>query len=361
MESYGAILKQAREAKKINQETASREASISREYIEALETENTSIFHGEAYLVGFLRNYSEYLNLDSNYIIKLYHNLKIQESAVPEELIKKINPIPKVPVIIASVIFALVLTFVILYFTIYRPQQLAKQNAYAISERLQPKTYEITDKPLNERVYVGDQFLIPTNSGNIVLTVVSDTNSKLQLNTPMGMQYFELSETRELDIDGDSDTDIVIDVWEISSNEKSRGAEIYIMKTSGADIVAVDNTSIPLSTASATAEQKIILEDNRAYPFTMNASFRNPCVFRYDVDRKESIENYYANGDVVTMTANNRVRVWISNGNTVKFQVVAASQTFELEIARAGEVVVQDIKWVRTEDGKYRLVVESID
>ena len=61
------------------------------------------------------------------------------------------------------------------------------------------------------------------------------------------------------------------------------------------------------------------------------------------------------------MTANNRVRVWISNGNTVKFQVVAASQTFELEIARAGEVVVQDIKWVRTEDGKYRLVVESID
>ena len=105
----------------------------------------------------------------------------------------------------------------------------------------------------------------------------------------------------------------------------------------------------------------VVLEDNRAYPFTLNASFRNPCVFRYEVDRKNSVENYYTNGDAVTMTANNKTRVWISNGNTVKFQVIAGGRSHDLEIAKAGEVVVEDIKWIRTDDGRYRLVVEALD
>ena len=39
------------------------------EYIEALECENVTIFPGELYLVGFLRNYSEYLGLDAKYMI----------------------------------------------------------------------------------------------------------------------------------------------------------------------------------------------------------------------------------------------------------------------------------------------------
>ena len=73
MDSYGAILRQAREQKKISVETAAKETSISQHYIEALESENTSVFHGEAYVVGFLRNYSEYLNVDAARLTKLYH------------------------------------------------------------------------------------------------------------------------------------------------------------------------------------------------------------------------------------------------------------------------------------------------
>ena len=121
-----------------------------------------------------------------------------------------------------------------------------------------------------------------------------------------------------------------------------------------------DNSSIPLQ-QKTNVNHTVIIEDNRAYPFTLNASFRKPCVFRYEVDRKNSVENYYANGDVVTMTANNKVRVWISNGNTVKFQIIASSQTYELEIGKAGECIVEDIKWIRSEDGRYKLVVEPID
>ncbi len=362
MDSYGAILRHAREQKKVSVETAAKETSISQRYIEALESENTSVFHGEAYVVGFLRNYSEYLNVDAARLTKLYHAALVQEAPVPEGLFEKPKPTYFVPAIVTSSIIAVTtIVLLIIYFAVYRPKQIAKQNEYAVSNKVQQKTYELDSKPLNERLYVGDQILVPSHDGNIMLTVASDTDSRLGLQTPVGLQYFDLSETRELDIDGDSAVDLVIDVWEVSSNKNSRGAEVYIMLKDGSAVTEnVDETSIPLL-ASQQANQTIILEDNRAYPFTLNASFRNPCVFRYEVDRKDSVENYYTNGDAVTMTANNKTRVWISNGNTVKFQVIAGGRAHDLEIAKAGEVVVEDIKWIRTDDSRYRLVVEGLD
>ncbi len=362
MDSYGAILRHAREEKKITVETAAKETSISQHYIEALESENTTVFHGEAYVVGFLRNYADYLNVDSARLTKLYHAALVQESPVPEGLIEKPRPSYFVPAIVTSAVVVVAASVLLaLYFAVYRPKQIAKQNEYAVSNKVQQKTYELDSKPLKERLYVGDQIVVPTHGGNIMLTVASDTDSRLGLQTPVGLQYFDLSETRELDIDGDNSVDLLIDVWEVSSNKNSRGAEVYIMLKDGSAVAEnIDETSIPLL-ASQQANQTIVLEDNRAYPFTLNASFRNPCVFRYEVDRKKSVENYYTNGDAVTMTANNKTRVWISNGNTVKFQVIAGGRSHDLEIAKAGEVVVEDIKWIRTDEGRYRLVVEALD
>ena len=84
MESYGALLRNAREAKRLTLEAVERETSISKDFLEGLENENTEVFHGEAYLVGFLRNYAEYLELDSKKLISLYRNMMIQESPVPK-------------------------------------------------------------------------------------------------------------------------------------------------------------------------------------------------------------------------------------------------------------------------------------
>ncbi|MBR4599788.1 MAG: helix-turn-helix domain-containing protein, partial [Treponema sp.] len=104
-----------------------------------------------------------------------------------------------------------------------------------------------------------------------------------------------------------------------------------------------------------------ILSDTRAYPFTINASFRGGCLFRYRPDRKETVEDYFASGDIVNMTASNGIRLWISNGNAVKLQVVANSKTYDLAVPRAGEVIAQDIKWIKDTDGRYKIVVVDID
>ena len=116
MESFGAILRTTRESKGIDISKAERETSISKEYIVALETENVSIFPGEPYLIGFLRNYSDYLGLDSKHLISLYKGKMIQEAPIPEGLLKSEPPRFLKPLIIslasAVVVVAIVLVCV---------------------------------------------------------------------------------------------------------------------------------------------------------------------------------------------------------------------------------------------------------
>ena len=56
MKSLGDTLKAAREERGISIDQAIHETNISRNYLEALESEDFAEFPAEAYLVGFLRN-----------------------------------------------------------------------------------------------------------------------------------------------------------------------------------------------------------------------------------------------------------------------------------------------------------------
>jgi hypothetical protein len=225
-------------------------------------------------------------------------------------------------------------------------------------------TYTLADKPFTGRIYKGDQIVLPAKSGKVILTV-ADTLKSLCLETPVGLQYVDLSEELELDADGDSIPEVIIYVSDISATDSSRGAEVKLMLKTD-NIVglagAVDTTAIPSAAELPKSDtQVVVLEDTRAYPFTVNATFRGGCLFRYRCDRKDIVEDYFTNGDLVTMTASNGIRVWISNGNTAKLQVIADMKTYDLEIAKAGQVVAQDIKWIKDTDGKYKLVVLDLD
>ena len=83
MESFGRILRETRERKNLTAEQIARDTRISRRFLEALEEENFSLFPAETYLIGFLRNYAEYLGLDKDELVTIYRNMKIQEQPLP--------------------------------------------------------------------------------------------------------------------------------------------------------------------------------------------------------------------------------------------------------------------------------------
>jgi len=362
MESYGALLKAKRIEKNIDFETISRETTITRQYLEALEAEDTAAFPGEPYLVGFLKNYAEYLELDSNKILNLYRARIIQESPVPENLIVHQRPRYLLPLIIIGSVLVAALLGAGIFFAMKLKKDTVDPEA-ELKKESDKKSYELSEKPFSGRLFKGDQLIFNAKGGKIILTT-ANTNGNLSLETPIGVQIVELSEEVELDVDGDSVSEMIVYVSDVSTNDLDRGAEVRILLKNGA--ASLSSTTLANEIPSvrdlpAEQERTVILEDTRAYPFTINASFLSGTVFRYRSDRKENVEDYLAKGDTVNVTSSNGIRLWISNGSAVKLQVIANSKTYDLGLGKPGEVMAEDIRWIRDTDGKYKLVVAQLD
>ncbi len=360
MQRYGELLKAAREEKNITLDRASAETTINSRYLKALEEEESEIFPGEPYLVGFLRNYSTYLELNPDTLIALYRNKKIQSAPAPEGLIVKRKPKYLIPLIIVMILVICAVVAAFVFIDINKKNNI--DETVIVSKDMNTHSYTLDDKVLQQRVYTGDHIIVPCKQGNITLTV-ADTVGRFSLRTPVGNQIVDLSEELEIDIDGDSKKDIIVYVSDVSSATVDRGAEIRVMlKKSDTDKVAVINEKHILTVdASSKKDQVTVLEDNRAYPFTLRITFRGSTLFRYKKDYDASVEGYYSTGNIITITANNGFRVWMSNGNAMKVQLLADSNTYNLDIGKAGKVIVEDIKWIKDTDGKYKIVVIPVD
>ncbi len=361
MESYGALLKEARLAQGLDFETISRDTSITRQYLEALEAENESFFPGAPYLVGFLRNYATYLGLDTDRINNLYRAKMLQESPVPAGLIIKHRPKWIIPAIVAGCVLVLgLITFGIIL--LYQQYINNPEREIALKKTAEPSKYELTDKLLKERLYRGDQLVLGMPTGNIILTVAETAKGVLALETPVGKQFVELSEEMEMDVDGDSVPEMIVYVSDVSANDSDRGAEVSIMLKSSANSAIAETKPSEIPNAEDLPQSHtVIFEDNRPYPFTLNVTFRAGCVFRFRPDRKETTEDFFSNGDIVNVTASNMVRLWASNGNTAKIQLIADGKSYDLGVSKAGEVIAEDIRWIKDTDGKYKVVIVQLD
>ncbi len=70
--TLGAILKSARTRAEVTLEQAEKETKICHKYLVALEDGNYSILPAEAYNIGFVRTYAQYLKLSPEKIIQMY-------------------------------------------------------------------------------------------------------------------------------------------------------------------------------------------------------------------------------------------------------------------------------------------------
>lgn len=363
MESYGEILRKKREEKSLEFETISKETKLPTSFLKALETEETSVFPGETYLIGYLTTYSDYLGCDTQKLIHLYHSKVLQESPVPEGLIVRERPKFLIPLIVFFSVLIVASLFCGGYF-FFKQKIDEKKEIEKLENNDKFKKYELNEKGFSGRLFVGDQLILGTEAGNVVLTTAV-TNGILGIETPIGIQMIQLSEELELDVDGNSIPEIIIYVSDVSNSDKvDQGAEVKILLKSQSNAAISETKLSEIVNAADLPKDKpftVILEDVRAYPFTLRSDFRAGCVFRYRIDRKEAVEDYYTNGDTLNMTASNGVRLWISNGNTVKMQVIANSKTYDLGVLKSGQIVVQDIRWIKDTDGKYKLVINEID
>ena len=74
MGELGNTLSRARRARGITVEDAERDTHVSRRYLNALESEDFSLFPAPVYARGFLRTYSRYLGLNPEELVRVFPN-----------------------------------------------------------------------------------------------------------------------------------------------------------------------------------------------------------------------------------------------------------------------------------------------
>jgi cytoskeletal protein RodZ len=374
VESLGDKLRTARESKGYTYDQVSRDTNIAARYIEALEAEDFDKFPGEPYLLGFMRNYGEYLGLDSGEILSLYRTLKIQEQPVPvEQLLRSPSPAPR---IIRNIIVALLITGAAgtgLYFFLRLP----RDKAPAVLEVRAPAEYVMDGPVLERRFYQGDSVLVPlgVNQYKVELT---DLGEAIALSAPGsapdGVLRLDLSQSVEVDLNMDGLMDLRITLADFMKNEPAAGALLRFDIENAP--VGFEETlpAVALTEAGETGSPapgpnltnaSVIFNAANAYPFTLQAAFQGYCMFRWEIlaerDRRDRNEQYFQRGDELNIQAQNGIRMWVSNAAAVKLQIIGGGRTAPLEIGGAGEVVVADIRWIRDEDGRFRLVLARLD
>ena len=372
MQDIGNVLQTARNEKQIGLEQASRETNIARRYLEALETGMYEVFPGEPYIVGFLRNYAEYLGLNPNECVILYKQAKIQETAVPPEKLipQKQFTVPRSVFIGAGVVVLLVVVVFIGRIAIAkidtviknRPVQPVEQTK--MIEKQNNASYTLSQEVFEKRLFKGDTVTLPIGEKSYQLKV-EKTAPELYLATDIGTQIIALGQSLVLDLNGDVTGDIKISVEDIDAADESKGALVEILTTGFSESAAAETPNIKISDQSAqsdSAKYKVLFDAGSAYPITLNATFRSYCLFRYEQDKSNRDERYYQKSEQLTIQANNGIRIWASNGNAVKMQIIAGGKTIDIEVSRPGEVIVKDLKWIKDdESGRYKFVVMEVD
>jgi hypothetical protein len=133
------------------------------------------------------------------------------------------------------------------------------------------------------------------------------------------------------------------------------------------DIAQISPDNIPtIPGVTAQTPSTMIFSSPNPYPFTLQLNFQGYCMFRWEIlmerDRRDRNERYFQRGDPeLGIQAQNGIRLWVSNAQAVKFQVIGGGRTVPVEIGGPGEVVVADIRWVRDDENRYRLVVLRLE
>jgi cytoskeletal protein RodZ len=365
VESLGEKLKTAREQRGLNFEQVSRETNIAGRYLEALEAENFSGFPGEPYVIGFLRNYGEYLGLDVQELLSLYRALKIQEQPIPvEQLLKSPSPLPRMLIPLAAALLALCVLGGGVFLFLNRPRRAAPQ---APASR-EPAEIVMNSGSLERRLYRGDSVLVPLGANQYKLEL-SNLGEALTLTVPAGELVLDLSQKVTVDLDGDGIAELQITAADFVKNDSAAGALLRFEMTNALafEPSAQQGENVPAVEASpsALAAATVIFTSPTAYPFTLQSNFQGYCMFRWEIlferDRRDRNEQYFQRSDELNIQAQNGIRIWASNAQAAKLQVIGGGRTVPLELGGAGEVVVADVRWVRDEENRYRLVLIRLE
>lgn len=353
MKSIGETLKEAREGKGISIQQVAMDLNISKEYLAALENEEFDIFPAEAYLLGFLRNYSEFLGLDVEKNITLYKNYKISEEPAPlEELVgqQRSSSLPLRFLLILLVLGVLGVGGWYGYQALAPSLAAAEKPVEVVHE---PKEYSLDLSSADWQVRTGDRILVPYQGGELVMSILlEDRRCRIRL-SDLSAEDILLFQGDEKILPGGEGIP-VIGIKLVSLEKGAAWLQVTRTDVETQEQPEDDGALLPESPAAVKEAEKILLSGlKEPESFTLNAQFNSYSLFRYQADGGTPVEKYYRDGDRIRLDVDRQLMIWGSSAGAVSFSVSGENMT----PGKSGEVLVKLIQWVKNDEGKYDLVL----
>lgn len=415
MAKIGSGLQETRLKKGLTLDRIADDTNISVRFLAKIENDDFTGFPGEPYIVGFIRNYSEYLGQDADAILAVYRAKEpvvpapekdvpetpsqapapepdpkpVQTEAAPAQtetvLDKPVakkkaiglgTKLPKKPFSIKlpnpGLLIAIVAVFACVLLAALWVALGGKNSRKPDLSQGQPMEYRVESGPFDKRVYPGDSLLVPLGSDvyKIRLTAIDES---VRLETPFGPYAISLGGTAVIDPDGDGEPDISLIVSDFQKNKPKSGALLRVeyspskSETTQAGEIMVSGGpaqgtgQAPVPALNEKSDILVTKSSRGPYPFVLQATFRGNCLFRYETDRKDWVEKYYSKGETITINVNSSVTVWASNAQAAKLTFQASGgRSVDVELGAPGEISVKRFSWNNT-SGTWALVASELD
>jgi len=384
MNQLGPIFKEARAKSGKTIDDAVRETKIAKKYLIAIEDENFDIFPGETYLLGFLRNYSQFLGLDPDEMVLKYRDYKIQEQPAP---IEQLTAKPKnTRRYLLTILVALLVVSSVLYILLSGRKDQKGQKAEKVETEEQKKpaetsnVYEFDEEEIIRDFKKGDIIKIPVSDK--VYTISIDGISDNLAFSIMGIPFnLSTDERVEVDFDRDGRKDVMI-----RTNRLGEGTVNLTLKklyqSAGGTLAAGEKPAVETETSGRETSGRdtpevVILKENdllSKIPIAPKSGFQIVSSYEktdiaavlkavqtsylgYIIDEGEKKEALLHDGDELTLQAKDVLRLMVANSKGIDLRIN------EIMVPHGEDraITAKIIRWYRDRENSdlYHLIIDD--
>lgn len=370
MESIGEKLKKIREERGYTLDQVARDTHITKRYIQAIEEETFDQFPGESYLLGFLRNYSNYLGQDEQEIVGLYKNMRLQEQPAPiTELLDHTRSRRNRRLLYTLIILLLFAAgAAIIYLSSQDSPDPSEQAVQAPIVPVDPAT------PSQTVVFSGDfleqsfsadtriQVNLPELQGNVDLIGFDQEQAAIRI---LGeVVNLGILDAALVDITGDGQDDlriitkgtadtlagdpgVIIRVdrfIQLPAAQAPVAAAAPVPARPGESVSGVGTTQVP---SRILATRNIVQQATRT-PIRTSLTFAAPTLLRYQTDDGRTQELFGSVGQTIEVSTGEWIRIWAANGGAIQARFLDNL----VRLSSNGEVFAGQIGWADVAEGQ---------
>jgi len=360
METVGQVLKTAREEQGYSIKEIALQTNMGSKYLTAIEEDRYDVFPSETHILGFIRNYAHFLNVDSDALIDMYKRIILQETPAPLEQLTAPSRAKINPAFFIS-IFALLLIVVLIVFITRNPKNNntdltnydgTKTNSRHITRKNQTGGgKEITKKFAIGEVYGftyennRKQLLFESVSSNVVVLNLMNTRYKLKV-----------KDKKLWDFNGDGFSELKVSIFSVDGNRIYAAVSMIPERIEKPKQVNKNDGNKNRGN-SQTLKGKVILKSQERVEINLSIAARGFATVNIVKDNSQRSSHRLKKDSKISILAKNTIQVTASNPGNLTLNLNNVS----LEIDTKSAVVGFLFKWRKSpDDGKYHLEYERI-